>query len=52
MDAVLISSAMASKTNRTEKKRARKRTTSGHKRKAALATKGSTRSAKELFGDK
>jgi hypothetical protein len=42
---------MASKTKRTEIQRARKRTTSGHKRKASLETKGSTRSASELFGD-
>ncbi len=43
---------MASKTNRTENKRARKRTTRGKKRKASLRTKGTSKSAKVLFGDK
>ncbi len=43
---------MASKTIRTEKKRERKVMARGAKRKAALRTKGSTKSAKKLFGDK
>lgn len=42
---------MASKTNRTEKKRARKRTTRGKKRKATLRTKGTSKTSKALFGD-
>lgn len=43
---------MASKTFRTETIRRRKRVTSGKKRKAALRTKGTTKSQKSLFGDK
>lgn len=43
---------MASKTQRTEKRRERKANTRGKKRKAALRTNGSTKSEKELFGDK
>lgn len=43
---------MASKTKRTETIRQNKRAAAGSKRKAALRTKGSTKSAKELFGDK
>lgn len=43
---------MASKTIRTESIRQRKVAARGTKRKAALRTKGSTRSEKELFGDK
>ena len=43
---------MASKTKRTETIRAHKKATSGKKRKASLRTKGSTKSAKKLFGDK
>lgn len=43
---------MASKTKRTEKRRQRKVAAKGKKRKAALRTKGSTKSKKELFGDK
>ncbi len=43
---------MASKTQRTETIRARKAQKRGAKRKAALRTKGSTKSAKALFGDK
>lgn len=43
---------MASKTIKTEYKRERKKATSGKKRKAALRAKGTTRSKKELFGDK
>lgn len=42
---------MASKTARTEARRRRKTVTRGKKRKAALRTKGSTKSAKALFGD-
>lgn len=42
---------MASKTKRTETVRARKVATRGTKRKASLRTKGSTKSAKELFKD-
>lgn len=42
---------MASKTNRTEKIRTRKRTKAGHKAKAARKTKGSTKSPKALFKD-
>ena len=42
---------MASKTKRTEITRARKRTTGGKKRKATLRTKGTSKSAKVLFGD-
>lgn len=43
---------MASKTKRTEYIREKKKTTSGTKRKSALRTNGTTKSAKELFGDK
>lgn len=43
---------MASKTTRTEARRARKVQTRGKKRKAALRTKGTTKLAKVLFGDK
>lgn len=43
---------MASKTKRTEMKRTRRDARMGTKRKAALRTKGSTKSPKELFGDK
>ena len=43
---------MASKTKRTELIRRRKAGRAGHKRKASLSTKGTTRSAAELFGDK
>ncbi len=42
---------MASKTKKTEYIRSRKVSTSGTKRKAALRTNGSTKSAKELFKD-
>ena len=43
---------MASKTKRTEIRRAHKKAAQGTKRKAALRTKGSTKSQKALFGDK
>ena len=43
---------MASKTIRTETRRKHKKAAQGTKRKAALRTKGSTKSAKVLFGDK
>lgn len=43
---------MASKTKRTETRRQRKVANRGRKRKASLRTKGSTKSAKALFGDK
>lgn len=43
---------MASKTKRTETTRARKRTTRGKKRKAALRNKGTSKPASVLFGDK
>lgn len=43
---------MASKTKRTETIRERKVARRGRKRKAALRTKGSTKSAKSLFGEK
>ena len=43
---------MASKTQKTEKVRARKAQKAGGKRKASLRTKGSTKSPKALFGDK
>lgn len=43
---------MASKTKKTEYIRERKKATSGKKRKAGLRTKGSTKSKKDLFGDK
>ena len=42
---------MASKTSRTETRRKHKKAAQGTKRKAALRTKGSTKSAKKLFGD-
>lgn len=42
---------MASKTKKTEYIRKRKVATSGTKRKAAIRTKGSTKSKKVLFGD-
>lgn len=42
---------MASKTSRTENVRRRKRVTSGKKTKAAKRNKGTTKSAKTLFGD-
>lgn len=42
---------MASKTKKTEYVRERKKATSGTKRKAALRTKGTTKSAKTLFKD-
>lgn len=43
---------MASATKITKFRRKRKKSNMGRKRKAALRTKGSTRSKKELFGDK
>ena len=43
---------MASRTKRTDSIRRRKQTTQGKKRKAALQSKGTTRSPAELFGDK
>lgn len=43
---------MASKTKRTESIRTRKVAARGTKRKASLRTKGTTKSRKELFGDK
>jgi hypothetical protein len=43
---------MASKTQKTEKRRETKAVARGKKRKAALRTKGSTKSPKALFGDK
>ncbi len=42
---------MASKTKKTEMIRKRKKAAAGTKRKASTRTKGSTKSAKELFGD-
>lgn len=42
---------MASKTKRTEMIRTRKKAAAGSKRKASIRTKGSTKSAKKLFGD-
>jgi hypothetical protein len=42
---------MASKTKKLEIIRRRKKAREGNKRKAALRTKGSTKSAKTLFGD-
>ncbi|UXR65862.1 hypothetical protein EZJ49_06320 [Bdellovibrio bacteriovorus] len=42
---------MASKTQKTEYIRERKKATSGKKRKAASRTKGTTKSAKVLFKD-
>lgn len=43
---------MASKTKRTKAIRKRKKITSGKKRKTANRNKGTSKSAKELFGDK
>jgi hypothetical protein len=43
---------MASKTKKLEIIRDRKAARRGQKRKAALRSKGSTKSAKALFGDK
>ncbi len=43
---------MASKTKRTEKIRERKHNSTNPKRRAALRTKGTTKTDKELFGDK
>jgi hypothetical protein len=43
---------MASKTKKLESIRERKVAARGTKRKAALRTKGSTKSQKALFGDK
>lgn len=43
---------MASKTTKTETARARKRVNRGKKNKAALRNKGTTKTRKELFGDK
>ncbi|MGZ3743811.1 MAG: hypothetical protein ACXVB1_03115 [Pseudobdellovibrionaceae bacterium] len=42
---------MASKTKKTEYIRERKKATSGTKRKAALRTKGTTKTEKALFKD-
>ncbi len=42
---------MASKTQRTEHIRKRKVSNQGTKRKASLRTKGTTKTAAELFGD-
>jgi hypothetical protein len=42
---------MASKTKRTEYIREKKKSTCGKKRKAAARTKGTTKSAKDLFKD-
>ena len=42
---------MASKTKKLEFIRTRKRKAAGSKRKAAIKSKGSTKSKKELFGD-
>ncbi|WP_255490115.1 hypothetical protein ACLSU7_12555 [Bdellovibrio sp. HCB185ZH] len=42
---------MASKTKKTEYIREKKKTTSGKKRKAAVRTNGTTKSAKVLFKD-
>lgn len=42
---------MASKTKRTELKRKHKKARGGTKRKAALRAKGTSKSAKTLFGD-
>jgi hypothetical protein len=42
---------MASKSARTEYIREKKRSTSGKKRKAAIRTKGTTKTAKDLFKD-
>lgn len=43
---------MASKTKKLEFIRERKKSTAGKKRKAGVRTKGSTKSKKDLFGDK
>ena len=43
---------MASKTKKTEMIRTRKKARAGAKRKASTRTKGSTKSAAALFGDK
>lgn len=43
--------AMASATKRTETIRMRKTAKMGHKRKAKLATNGTTKKRAELFGD-
>jgi hypothetical protein len=43
---------MASKSFATKMKRRRKKAGEGKKRKATLRSKGTTRSEKELFGDK
>jgi len=43
---------MASKTKKLEFIRTRKQAAVGKKRKAAVRTKGSTKSKKEIFGDK
>ncbi len=43
---------MASKTQKTETIRRRKKVSQGSKRKAQERTKGTTRSQAELFGDK
>jgi hypothetical protein len=43
---------MASKSFATNMKRRRKKAAEGKKRKAALRTKGTTKSEKDLFGDK
>ncbi len=43
---------MASKTKKTELIRKRKVSNQGGKRKAKLRSEGTTRTAKELFGDK
>lgn len=42
---------MASKTKKTEVIRKHKKAAAGSKRKAALRTKGSTKTKKALFGD-
>ncbi len=42
---------MASKTKRTELQRANRNTRMGKKRKAALRTKGTTKTKAALFGD-
>lgn len=43
---------MASKTKKTEMQRTRRNAGMGKTRKASLRTKGTTKSKKELFGDK
>ena len=42
---------MASKTKRTETRRKHKKARQGTKRKASVRTKGTTKTAKKLFGD-